>query len=224
MSFESLDDPAIVLPRVLDVHGTFLRLGFKGFTAKRVANFYRQFVPLFDGGVQAQFVTRRISHVALALVLNPEDGFSYSSGRLWATFGYPERYPKGGKIIESFKKLVSDELHSNFAFNQDRDLRSFEKMLSAMIHNLKTKGVDCQRDRDSAEGVVVVTLPGYEAVVSAVRQIIGSSRDADNDFWFTADGTRFIAPSPKVIPVNKHSRLPNFDRRRDIRRLVRRPV
>ena len=223
MSFESLDDPAIVLPRVLDVHGTFLRLGFKGFTAKRV-NFYRQFVPLFDGGVQAQFVTRRISHVALALVLNPEDGFSYSSGRLWATFGYPERYPKGGKIIESFKKLVSDELHSNFAFNQDCDLRSFEKMLSAMIHNLKTKGVDCQRDRDSAEGVVVVTLPGYEAVVSAVRQIIGSSRDADNDFWFTADGTRFIAPSPKVIPVNKHSRLPNFDRRRDIRRLVRRPV
>ena len=204
------------------MHGTLLRLGFKGFEAKRHVNFYRQFVPLFDGGVQAQFVTRRISHVGLALVLNPEDGFSYSSGRLWATFGYPERYPKGGKIIESFKKLVSDELQSNFAFNQDRDLRSFEKMLSAMIHNLKTKGVDCQRERDSAEGVVVETLPGYEAVVSAVRQIMGSSRNADQDFWFSDVAPE--APSPKVIPVNKHSRLPNFDRRRIIRINVRRPV
>jgi len=218
------DDPAFVVPRVLDVHGTLLRLGFKDFPVKRKANLYRQFVPLFDGGVQAQFVNRRVSHVELVVELNPEDNWSSGgTGHLWATFGYPERYPKGGKIIESFKKLVSDELHNNVAFNKDRDLLSFEKMLRTLIHNLKTQCVDCQRERDSAEGVIVETLPGYEAVVRAVRQIIGSSRKVDQAFWFTEEVPPEV-PSPKVIPVSKYSRLPNFDRRRVIRSNVRRPV
>jgi len=225
MSFEALDDPALVLPRVMDVHGTLLRLGFKGFTAKRRINFYRQFVPLFDGGVQAQFVARRISHVSLVLMLNDEgDGRSSETGRLWATYGYPERYPKRNKIIESFKKMLSEDTHVSVSFGRDKDLREFEKTISVLVENLKTKRVDCKLDVDSAEGVVVQTIPEYEALVSAVQQTLCSERVRDTGEWWIMPEYERTDPPPRVIPVNKYSRLPNFDRRRVIRSNVRRPV
>ena len=124
--------------------------------------------------------------------------------------------------------IASDGLcwqHVSVSFGWDKDLREFEKTISVLVENLKTKRVDCKLDVDSAEGVVVQTIPEYEALVSAVQQTLCSQRVRDTGEWWIAE-PEFdrTDPPPRIIPVNKHSRLPNFDRRRDIRRLVRRPV
>jgi hypothetical protein len=222
MSFEKLDDPALVLPRVGDVHGTFSRLGFAGHSAKRV-QFYRQFVPLFDGGVPAQFVSRRISHISMVILLDD----AQERGRLWIKYGYPERYRKGKKIIEGFKPLISEETYFTVNLHPDRELREFEKSMAHVIECVKTKRIDCDFDVDSETGVVKKTFPPWEAVVMAIQQTFASPRVRMTGDWWIGPEDNEKQPEldlRRVRPVGKYARLPNFDRRRDIRRLVRRPV
>jgi hypothetical protein len=121
--------------------------------------------------------------------------------------------------------MLSEDTHVSVSFGWDKDLREFEKTISVLVENLKTKRVDCKLDVDSAEGVVVQTIPEYEALVSAVQQTLCSQRVRDTGEWWIAE-PEFdrTDPPPRIVPVNKPSRRPNFDRRRAIRRLVRRPI
>lgn len=226
MSFEALDDPALLMPRVQDVHGTLLRLGFTGYTAKRVS-FYRQFVPLFDGGVKAQFVARNISHVSIVIMLD-EAG---EHGRCWIKYGYPERYPHGKKIVYGFKPLTSEETYLTVNLYPDRELREFEKTFAMVIERIKTKRVDTRFEMDSKDGVVVEEVPPWQAVVYAVQQNLCSPRVRMTGDWWIDDDPK--PTQPEIIEkATKYSRLPNFDRsarprldrRLDIRRFVRRPV
>lgn len=225
MSFEALDDPALVVSRVGDVHGTLLRLGFTGYTAKRVS-FYRQFVPLFDGGVKAQFVSRNISHVSI--VIMPDEASEH--GRCWIKYGYPERYPHGKHIVYGFKPLTSEETYLTINFYPDRELREFEKTFAMVIERMKTKKVDTRFDMDSKDGVVTEEVPPWQAVVYAVQQNLCSRNVRMTGEWFIENEP---APTqPEIEKATKYSRLPNFDRsarprldrRRDIRRFVRRPL
>jgi len=227
MNWESLDDPALVLPRVGDVHGTLSRLGFTGYTAKGM-QFYRQFVPLFDGGVRAQFVSRNISHVSIVIVLTDDEQLH---GKVWIKYGYPERYRKGKKIIEGFKPLISEETYLTVDFHPDPQLREAEKSFAFVIDCLKTKRIDTSWDVDSDSGITKKEFPPWEAVVLAVQQTLAcKSRVRCTGEWWIDPEPRESQPEldtlnlRRIQPAGKYARLPNFDRRRDIRRLVRRPV
>lgn len=232
MNWESADDPALVLPRVNDVHGTLTRIGFVYCAANRV-KFYRQFVPLFDGGVPAQFVSRNISHISIVILVDQRDEFDRIDnggirGRLWIKYGYPERYPRGKKIIEGFKPLLSEETYCTINLSPDRELREVEKSLTHVIDCVRNKRIDLSWDVDSENGVTKKELPPWEAVVLAVQQTLCSPRvRMTGDWWIEPEEPE---PCPderslrRIAPAGKYTRLPNFDRRRSIRRFVRRPI
>lgn len=226
MNYEALDDPALVMPRVGDVHGTLLRLGFTGYTAKRVS-FYRQFVPIFEGGVKAQFVARHISHVSIVLMPDEEA----HQGRVWIKYGYPERYPHGKHIVCGFKPLISEETYLTVNLYPDRELREFEKTFASVIDSIRNKQIDTTIECDSEEGLTTRQIPPWEAVVYAVQQNLCNARCRMTGQWFI--DPELHDQQPEVIEkAGKYSRLPNFDRsarprldrRRDIRRFVRRPI
>lgn len=229
MNWEALDDPALVVPRVLDVHGTFLRLGFSFFMSKGVP-FYRYFVPLFEGGVKAQFSNRNISHVSISVVPNKEQ----EHADIQIKYGYPVRYRKKDKIILDFKILTSTG--TTFAIHvslyPDEELRRTEKVLQALIENLKTKQVRLTKEVDSEEGIIQQEVLPCEALVSAVESAfsdfatnIWTTNDKDKNWWFDYDcdpktEDKRLSQPDKFLPT----RLPNLDRRRDIFRHIRRPV
>lgn len=201
MSFETVDDPVYLLPKVMDVHGTLIRLGFEYLTAKRI-HFYRRFVPLYDGGVPAQFVTRRISHVSFVVIWDQE----MRNARMWVKYGYPERYTRGKKIVVGFKPLISTEDHVSFGLGKDQDLRKFERVLTVLLDNLQHKRIDTA----TVSGCEV--LP-WDALPAAVSEIIHSrSLSLPTGEWFLDDDYPPKQPDFKTIAVNKYSRLPNFNR------------
>lgn len=220
MSFEKLDDPAVVLPRVCDVHGTLTRLGFVGYKAKRV-EFYRQFVPLFEGGVKAQFVSRNISHISIVILLQEDPA---EHGRCWIKYGYPERYPKGKKIIEGFKPLISEETYVTVNLYPDRELREFEKSMAHVIECAKTKKIDTSWDVDSAEGVTKKELPPWEAVVLAIQQTLCSPRVRMTGDWWIDPEPHEQQPDFEKLSlrrIDRQGRLPVLNRRRlNLRQVV----
>lgn len=220
MSFEKLDDPALVLPRVGDVHGTLLRLGFTGYTAKGM-QFYRQFVPLFEA-VPAQFVSRKISHVSIVILLKDDEALH---GKVWMKYGYPERYPRGKKIIEGFKPLISEETYLTIDFHPDFALREAEKALGFLIESIKTKRIDMTMEVDSERGLTKKDIPPWEAVVYAVQQTLS------NKSRVRCSGEWWIEPEPhpeqpdfdklNLRRIRGQGRLPGFDRRRlNLRQVV----
>lgn len=228
MNFERTDDPALLMPKIGNVHGALLRLGFAFYSAKRV-HFYRQFVPLFEGGVKAQFVARNISHVSIVIMLDEAD----EHGRCWIKYGYPQMVPHRNKIVDTFKPLTSEETYLTINVYPDRELREFEKTFSDVINRLKTQKIDMEMDCDSEEGLTKKSINPWEAVVYAVQQSLCSERVRMTGQWFVEDiGPHPIQPEVFIEPASKRSRLPNFDRsarprldrRRDVRRFVRRPV
>lgn len=210
----------MVLPRVGDVHGTLLRLGFTGYTAKRVS-FYRQFVPLFEGGVKAQFVHRNISHVSMVIMLDEEQ----HAARCWIKYGYPERYPHGKHIVYGFKPLTKEETYLTANVYPDRELREFEKTFANVIERLKTQRIDMTMDMDSENGVEKHEIPSWEAVVYAVQQTLCSKRVRMTGEWFVESEPAPVQPEIFIEKAAKYSRLPNFDRsaspRLDRRRVLR---
>lgn len=229
MSFEDIDDPALLVPRVLDVHGTLLRLGFQ-MCSIRSDVFYRQFVPLLrpvDPPIISTARKRQISHVELVVCSQG------TTTRIYAAYGYPERYKKKLKLIEHFVKLLAEvtSSHIDMASRDDR-LREFEKNIKGLIECLTTKVIDCTCERDSETGLVKATMLEYEALVTAVQQTLCVGFAHKKDEWWTDDNEPategyqlFGIKSGRVRGQNQNlSRLPSFDRRRDIRRSVRRPV
>lgn len=230
MNWEALDDPALLVPRVLDVHGTLLRLGFH-VCSIRSGVFYRQFVRLLrpvDPPIISTTRKRQISHVELVVC------FHDTTTRIYAAYGYPERYKKKLKLIEHFVKLLAEvtSSHIDMALRDDR-LREFEKNIKGLIECLTTKVIDCACERDSETGLVKFTMPEHEALVAAVQQTLCVGFAHKKDEWWTDESDPqategyplFGAKSGRVSARSQNlSRLPNFDRRRDIRRSVRRPV
>jgi len=205
MSFEALDDPAVVLPRVGDVHGTLLRLGFAGYAAKGMS-FYRQYVPLFEGGVKAQFVIRNISHVSIVIVLTDDPALH---GKVWMKYGYPERYMRGKRLVDSFKPLISEETYLTIDFYPDWALREAEKSLSFLIESIKTKRIDMTMEVDGQKK----DIPPWEAVVYAVQQTLSSkSRMRCSGEWWIEPAPHPPQPKLRIIEASKYSRLPNFNR------------
>lgn len=232
MKIEALDDPAVNLPRVLDVHGTLLRLGFKLFT-HRYGAFYRQFVELYrpvDPPVYQG--KRKISHVELLVNYVSQDKhsnqFVSSSPSVTAHFGYPERYKKKLKLIENFVQLMTEPACTNVAlYEHDDRLRKFESRISDLIKNLRMRSLDCVITVDSNEGLTTKTLPGHEALLQAVRSAFEIHREEAAEWWSDIN----VEPHREGVKVDAghryaqrlNGRLPNFDRRRDIRRSSFRP-
>lgn len=210
MKTELLDDPALVLPRVLDVHGTLLRLGFKGYSTRR-GHFYRQMVPLFGGGVKAQHGHRNISHLCCTIEISEDRGV----GNCWIKYGYPTRRMSGKKskkIIEEFVTLNSDTTFVSIRFQPDHDLREAEKSIRFLFDQMKTKAIDCSVDVDSETGVIKTSIPGYEAVVQAVQ---GTLAKPDvkmvGEYWVDDD---YEPPVPTQPYIRRQShRMPNFQKK-----------
>jgi hypothetical protein len=225
MSFDDLDDPSVVMPRVGDVHGTLTRLGFTGYTAKSM-QYYRQIVPLFEA-LPAQFVTRNISHVSIVIFLMDD---LQLHGKVWIKYGYPERFPRGKKIIEGFHPLISAETFLTIDFHPDWALRQAEKSLAYVVDSIKTKRVELTEEVDSEGGIVKMAIPPWEAVVKAVRATLNSNRVRCSGEWWIESEPHEKQPEleklrlRRIQPAGKYARLPNFDCRRDVRRLARRPV
>lgn len=227
MNVDELDAPALVLPRVLDVHGTFLRLGFTGFAGgKRQLEHYRLDVPLFNG-ITVPNTVRRISHVHFVIIMSHQDS---TEGRIYAKYGYPERYPKGKKIILNFKPLLREETNERLNFSSDQRLMEFERMLRLLTFNLKNFPLDLNEVVDSAEGLVNRKQEETQALVGAVVGALCNPMQEDEVMtWFEISGEpkkasheRIPARAPNAY--SRQPRLPNFDRRRHVFRQVRRPV
>ena len=236
MNWEALDDPALVVPRVLDVHGTLTRLGFvPRFKPHGVFCFYRQFVPLFrpiDPPPSVSSSRRHISHVDLIVTL---DTSGDDTSRIQACYGYPERYKKKLKLIESFVKLLDNVTSTNINFNrQDNRLREFEKMVGELVACLKTKVLDTAVELDSDTGLVKVAIPDYDALTQAVGHYlcVRLAHHKEDEWWSDASEapvdphySMIGAKSGRVSSRSPNlSRLPSHDRRRLIRNSVRRPV
>ena len=212
MNWEALDDPAVVMPRVGDVHGTLTRMGFTGYTAKGM-QYYRQFVPLFEGGVRAQFVSRKISHVSIVILLSDDYALH---GKVWMKYGYPERYPRGNKIIEGFKPLISEETFLTVDFHPDRCLREAEKSFVYLIDCIKTKRIDMTVEVDSEHGTVKKEIPPWEAVVCAVRQTLSNkARVRCTGEWWIESEPHERQPELEKLNLRRigNGRLRSFDRR-----------
>lgn len=225
MSADDLDSPALVLPRVLDIHGTFLRLGFTGYAANRQClEHYRMDVPLFNGGIVVTGSARRCSHVHFRIIMNSHDA---TEGRIHAKYGYPERYPKRKKIILSFKALLRDETHESLDFSSDQRLMAFENRMRLLVFNLKNFPLDLNETVDSEDGLVERQKAEADALEGAVASAFYRNDKVDVNTWFEIN----MEPEPKASyewaaprTPNRQSRLPNFDRRRHVLRHVRRPV
>lgn len=76
--------------------------------------------------------------------------------------------------------------------------------------------------------IVKETVPEHEALMSAVKAGLKSNIDySKNDvgWWMLEKEPEKQEPlRPRISPVNKYSRLPNFHRSRHLRGIVRRPV
>lgn len=184
----ALDDPALTVPRVLDVHGTLTRLGFTYWPEVKIARrygqgaFYRLFVKLFHP-VDPPIIQRerKISHAEFVATCNDEDDLM-----LRVSFGYPERYKKKLKIIENFQKMLSDSIHERISLhNHDDRLRNLEARLKQLIERLATKRVDCTVEKDSKTGLVTVTIPEHEALRQVVHNAIDchSPSQPQQDWW-----------------------------------------
>ena len=215
MSEEDWDDPAVVLPRVGDVDGTLRRLGFTGYTAKGL-QFYRQYVPLFGGGVKAQFVNRNVSHISIVILFaEKEDDPVYGSmyaGKVWLKYGYPERERHRNKLVDVFKPLISRETHLTIDFYPDSALRAAEKSLRFLIEGLKTQQIDTS------------SMPPWEAVVALVQQLLNNkSRMRCTGQWWLWETPPPPEPKLRIIKADKYSRVPNFYRPLFIRQMPVRP-
>lgn len=229
MNANDLDSPALVLPRVLDIHGTFLRLGFTGYAANRqCSEHYRLDVPLFNGGIVVNGSARRVSHVHFRIIMNGRDA---TEGYIYAKYGYPERYPKRKKIILSFKALLRDETHERLNFSSDQRLMAFEHALRLLVFNLKNFPLNLMETVDSAEGLAQRRQTEAEALVGAVSSGLYHSDKEEAETWFEINyddepkSSRERGPSARhLLAQSPKLRLPNFDRRRHVMRHVRRPV
>lgn len=196
MDYALLDDPAIVLPRLMDVHGTFRRLGFVYWGKNRVRDgFYRQFVPLYAG--VASPAVRQISHLNFTVRLSDEEEHAI----VMITYGFPFRIPGRRKIREGFHDLTGKFTLLRMSLRGDKDLRETEKRLAQAIDTIKTKAIDLSDE-----------LPS-QGVVTAVARLFGTG--------YYSSGARFVVESGCYIPVEPEEcessppRLPNFTRRQD---------
>lgn len=226
MSYEALDSPKLLLPRVGDVHGTLLRLGFTGATRSK-DQFYTQFVKLFEGGVKAPHAGRNISHISITITILAEDkllGHGPHEGRVWIHYGYPTLLRRKKKIISRFKQLISAETFSRLSLVPDQALRESEKTLAYLIESAKTKRVPLTQEFDSAEGIIEREILPWEALVKVVQGTISSRSEFATEWWI--DEACASKSKPNLIRLNSQrikGRLPNFDRRRALRSF-RRPV
>lgn len=224
MDIPDVDDPSYVVPRVMNVDATLLRLGLTPCRLRRHGFFYRRFVPLY-APVLVPMVSRCISHVNLTVFTDVDHDFPLL--RIYAGYGYPERHRKKLKIIDGFRHLISETTTTNFTLSEDSTLLRVERMLRRLMDRLSGARLECARERDTDHGVVKVTLREHEALIEAVRATLEYSRGTERETeWWDLQPEREDEPraANKIIPANKYSRLPNFDRRGHLRRVVRRPV
>lgn len=189
----------------MDVRGTFERLGFVWHYQKGV-EYAIAHVQLFHP-MEAQFVRRAISHVCFVVALEGEERRRLG---VQMRYGYPVDIHRGAKVVHSFKDLTTSD-STYWEFPDDRTLREIEALFRDLFKHLRTKTIDCTAfDQDRHRRVV----PGYDALRAAVRQGLSSKtrwqRSQDvGDWWL--DEVKQEEPCP-VVPANKYSRLPNFDK------------
>ena len=209
MNFEQLDNPAVVLPRVGDVHGTLTRLGFSRYTTGE-KQFYRQFVPLFEGGVPAPEGRRRISHVNILLWLVDEPE---PHGKVWLTYGYPERssrhaHIRGTKLVYGFKPLIRKETYLKVDLYPDAALRDAERLFAALIDRLMHKRIAVDKGGNQ---------PWMVLVYSTEQALRNSATIYCPDAWWGAPEPPALPEPPpdlqRIIPANARARLPRFDQR-----------
>lgn len=225
MNFRAIDDPALLLPRVMDVRGTLQRLGFAPCVYKG-ERFYRLNVLLFYP-VESKLCRRAISHVSLsATVFDCYTDPRYSEEfrlHVWAYYGYPTKRTRGHRIVTDFKSLATEE-QFEYVIRKDSDLLATESVLRQAIENIRTKKINRTfMDDDLNER----EMPGWEALECAVRSDLHKKNNIwkpprlrSEDSWWDIS-----VPKPHVDAgfhkLRVKPRLPNFDRGQ-LRGLVRR--
>jgi hypothetical protein len=206
MNFKALDDPALLMPRVMDVRGTFERLGFVWHTFKKY-EYALAHIQLFCP-VEAKFTRRGISHVGVMVTLNERDDSTLLNVNF--NYGYPAKANRGPRVVRIFKELANPD-SAEWSIRDDGQLRELERLFRALISNLRTKAISCIIVGESGERHV----PGYEALSRAVRVGL-ATRDRwrrsgeEGDGWWVDVELSHQARDP--VPFKASSRLPNFDR------------
>lgn len=125
------------MPKVLDIDGTLIRLGFKGHTTLRDGQFYQRNVPLFNGGVKAGYNGRRVSHAQFCM--RPVDsGGTGGSFHIKAYYGYPSSRMKKKKLLMGFRCMTSETSYSALYLTDDLTLMVFEQNMQELLNLLLT--------------------------------------------------------------------------------------
>ena len=189
----------------MDVAGTLERLGF-AFLAIRKHKYYRQFVPLVDGGLPPAKGERRISHVNFCMGLSDDD----LAGRLTINYGYPTRHMRRGKIYLGFRPTVRERHDMTLNFTRDEYLREFEHQFSKLKEALMTTRVKTEVIVQLKDGDETRTVTPHHAMFLAVENSIGRG-GRWFDMW-VGESIQPDEPKPSLDRRSIHGRLPNFTR------------
>ena len=232
LDIEELDTPELTLPRVLDIPGALLRLGFVRTTDTRRNKFYRLLEPLFAGGLPATSSRpngrRRASHVCIDASLMETRSSMHESGvpteiSLQIKCGYPYTKQRKLKLVVGFIPLLDVNYYLHVTFSRDVYLTTFERNIAALITNLKTKRLCTNVLHDSLEGLIKVSITPAEALNNALVNAIDNrvALQAESVYWALEaepapthrerESTSFRGSS------DRSGRLPNFNRRGSFR-------
>lgn len=231
MSWEAVDSPDIVLPRVLNVRAALTRVGFTLFVTKR-ATFYRMCVQLHNR-IDPPIIqgTRKVSHVLFVAVLQADQGHGehLRGCSVSASYGYPYNYTRKQKVVLEFKQLIGERTTGTYSFSHDSELVAFENAMLALVKNLQTSLIAVQRvstwsrERHGYEDRV---LAPHASLIRSVKLSLDGAKHpkATPETFFIQEETEAEPTGTwyPMLPEPAH-RLPNFDRRRSIRSRIRRP-
>ncbi len=219
MNFKALDDPALLLPRVMDVTGAFKRMGFVwGYNRCHDAGQCTRNIQLFHP-VESERQRRPISH-AHFLIIWRADTLDVNVG-----YGYPTRRRNSRKIVAGFKELADGD-HRDFSVSDDIALRHVEKTLKELIHHLEHHALDLRGLDDDGNSH---DLNGWEALSCAVQSglsckpstIKKHSKWFEIESWWLEEPKEARVRPPRV--VHRQGRLPNHGSRKQLLKFVRRP-
>ena len=214
------DDPALVMPKVMDVDGTLTRLGFKGHTTLKDGQFYLLTVPLFGGGVKSGYVGRKISHARFCVRVD----YEMHTVNVMTSYGYPYNLMKKNKILAGFRTMTGEISYITVYLSKDSMLIAVEtmfKQLSRFLITCRINPADFVKNGKE--------LPPHAALAKTVQAALSKLESyvphKKASFVQADDGVYWDAPAEadsKKREIRKQ-RLNDFNRQRHMFRHAVRP-
>ena len=209
-----IDDPMLLIPRVLDVFGTLKRLGFVRYKYQRSC-IYRLLVKLHEHGVPVPSCRRNSTHVCfdLHITLN-KDGFVTPHDQLVVRHGYPMLKHRRGRLQLKFQNNGTNEGRQLVDFTLDRHLRRFEGTLNALVTRLKTQPIAVDSLMDNADGLVMAEKPPHESLDALLTDILVdmANRDVGEKLYWNVESEDYEQDKPQVVSPKVNRRLASDNR------------